>query len=72
MIEIEIPKHYGPKMRDELNSSSTLNLRDYSHYFFEVGVKLSFMTKDEDLRKTLRTSFSGDIFKALIADALAT
>lgn len=70
MVEIEIPKHYGPKMRDELNSSSTLNLRDYSHYFFDVGLKLSLMTKDEDLRKTLRTSFSGDRFKALIADAL--
>ena len=57
-------------MRDELNSSSTINLRDFSHYFFDVGLKLSHMTKDEDLKRTIRTSFSGERFKTLTAHSL--
>ena len=71
MIEIEIPKHFGPKMRDELRSSAThLNLRDFSHYFFDIGLRISLITKDNDLRQTLRSAFCGDRFKALISHSL--
>ena len=70
MVEIEFPKHYGPKMRDQLNSSSLVNLREYSPYFFDVGLRLSHLRKDTDLLRTLRTTFSGDRFKNLMGHCL--
>ena len=70
MVEIEIPKHYGPKMRDQLNSSSNINLREYSTYYFDVGLRLSQLTKDTDLLRTLRTTFCGDRYRQLLAKCL--
>lgn len=65
-IDIEMPKHFGPKMRNELDSSSAVNLRDYSFYFFDVGLELVKLANDFDLLRTLRITFSGDRFKQLI------
>jgi GINS complex subunit 3 len=68
MVRIEIPKQFGPKMRDELMADAiSVNLREHSYYFFEVGLKLSRITRDDDLQRTLRVSFCGDRFRSILA-----
>ena len=72
MIEIELPKHYGSRIREDIMAGATaVPLREYSFYYFEVGWKLSRLMRDADLRKTLRTAFTGERYKALMARALA-
>ncbi len=71
IVEIEIPKHFGPKVRDELSSSSTLNLRDFSHYFFEIGLNFGRIKKDDDLIRTMRMTFCGDRFNKLLAHSVS-
>ena len=66
MIEFEMPKHFAVKMRNELASASSVNLRDYSNYFFDVGLELSKITRDNDLLRTLRTTFCGPRYRTLI------
>ena len=72
MIEIELPKHYGSRIREDIMAGAlAVPLREYSFYYFEVGWKLSKLTRDNDLRKTLRIAFTGDRYKALMARSLA-
>ena len=68
MVKIEMPKHYGSKMRDAiLAGASAVDLRDYSHYYFVVGLKLAKMVKpaDEDLLRIMRKAFTGERFRDL-------
>ena len=38
MVNLELPKHFERKMRDEiLAGAENINLREFSQYFFEVG-----------------------------------
>lgn len=72
MIEIELPKHYGSRIREDIMAGAiAVPLREYSFYYFEVGWKLSRLTRDNDLRKTLRIAFTGDRYRALMAKSLA-
>lgn len=72
MTEIELPKHYGGRIREELMAGATaVNLREYSYYYFEFGLKLSKLTRDSDLRTTLKLAFAGDRYKSLMARALS-
>jgi GINS complex subunit 3 len=72
MIEIELPKHYGSRIREDIMAGATaVPLREYSYYYFEVGWKLSRLMRDADLRKTLRIAFTGERYKALLARAMA-
>lgn len=72
MIEIELPKHYGSRIREDIMAGAiVVPLREYSFYYFEVGWKLSKLTRDNDLRKTLRIAFTGDRYKSLMARSLA-
>lgn len=66
MVSLEIPKHYGGKMRDAiLAGASSINLRDFSYYYIEVGLKLSKTLRDEDLLRTMRKAFCGERFRSL-------
>jgi GINS complex subunit 3 len=72
MIEIELPKHYGIRIREEINAGAlAVKLREYSYYYFEVGLQLSKITKDDDLKRTLRTAFAGERYKSLMGRALS-
>jgi len=72
IVHIELPKHFEKKMRDEMSAgASNINLRDYSHYFFEVGMKLATETSNADLREILTTAFSGNRFEELMVHALS-
>jgi GINS complex subunit 3 len=71
-VTIELPKHYGRKMRDTINASAlNLNLKEYSPYFFEVGMVLANDKKDTDLKDTLRVAFSGDRYSNLMVHSLS-
>ncbi len=70
MVQMESPKHFGQRMRDELASSSAVNLREFSHYFYDVGLKFCATTADEDLKRTLRVAFCGDRFHTLLVHSL--
>jgi hypothetical protein len=71
-VDIDLPKHFERKMRDDLSASaSNINLRDYSHYFFEVGLSLAMAKGDNDLRIVLTKAFAGDRFEALMVQALS-
>ena len=71
-VDIDLPKHFERKMRDDLSASaSNINLREYSHYFFEVGLSLAMAKGDNDLRVVLTKAFAGDRFDALMVQALS-
>ena len=72
MVEVEIPKHFGSRMRDEIMAGpSSIKLKEFSFYFFEVGLKLCRITRDLDLRRTLRAAFCGDRYRELLVRALS-
>eukprot|EP01041_Mallomonas_annulata_P005413 gene5413-10834_t len=72
MVEVEIPKHFGARMRDEIMAGpSAMRLKDFSNYFFEVGLKLCKIKKDGDLQRTLRVAFCGDRYKTLMVRSLS-
>lgn len=71
MVKMELPKHFGNKMRDEIMAgAAAIGLREYSHYFYEVGLNLYKATKDNDLLTILRKAFSGDRFRPLMIQSL--
>jgi GINS complex subunit 3 len=70
-VKIELPKHYGSKMRDAiLAGAAPINLKDFSHYYFEIGLQLATLLDDEDLRRTMKDAFTGDRFKNLLLYSL--
>jgi hypothetical protein len=72
MISIELPKQYDRKMRDQISAgASNINLQEYSHFYFNVGMALAIETENADLRYTLTKAFSGDRFEALMVHALS-
>jgi hypothetical protein len=71
-VTIEMPKHYDKKMRDAIAASATgLNLREFSPYYFEVGMIIANEKRDNDLKSTLRIAFSGDRFPDLMVHSLS-
>ena len=57
-------------MRDEIIAGpSAVKYREYSFYFFEVGLRLAYTKKTQDDRKDLinilRYAYSGDRFLTL-------
>lgn len=73
MVELEIPKYFGPRMRDEIMAGpSAIKLKDFSFYFYDVGMKLCRILRDTDLQRTLRIAFSSERFKALMVRSLST
>jgi GINS complex subunit 3 len=72
MVNLELPKHFERKMRDEiLAGAENINLKEFSHYFFEVGSSLAIETKNEDLKTTLQIAFAGERFRSLMMRALS-
>lgn len=70
--KMELPKHYNRKMRDNiLAGAASINLKDFSQYYFEVGMKISETIGDEDLHNTLRLAFCGDRYRALMSNSLS-
>ncbi len=70
-VSIELPKHYEKRMRDNIAASATgLNLREFSPYYFEVGMIIANERNDNDLKDTLRVAFSGDRFPDLMVNSL--
>lgn len=71
IVDVELPKHYGSKMRDAiLAGAAPINLKDFSHYYFDVGLKLSKLLNDIDLQRTMRTAFVGDRYRNLLTHTL--
>ena len=67
-----MPKHFGPRMRDEIKAgAASINLREYSYYFFEVGIRLCRSMQTNDLQRSLRIAFCGDRFKKLLVHCLS-
>lgn len=72
IVQIQTPKHFGQKMRDELDTNNTnVNLAGYSHYYFDVGLILSNATRDADLLRTLRAAFCGNRYLSLMVHGLS-
>ena len=72
IAELELPKHYGSKMRDAIMAGAApINLKDFSYYYFDVGLELSKIKEDLDLQRSLRAAFSGDRFKNLLLFTLS-
>src|SRR5690348_4494368 len=47
IVVIETPIHYGAQMRQEIRAGAeSLRLREFSLYFFEVGLRLAQAIKD--------------------------
>ena len=72
LLEIELPKHYGRRMRDEIEAGAgKIRFRDFSYYYFEMGRDLAKSTlQDDDLLEKLRKAYAGPRYRALTARAL--
>jgi len=72
--KIELPKHYGPQMRDEIEAGAgKIRFRDFSYYYFEMGRDLAkhyLDGGDRDLLDKLRKAYAGSRYKTLTARAL--
>lgn len=72
IIEMELPKHYEHKMRDNIAASAlNINLKEFSPYYFEVGMELAQHLDDADLQNTVRIAFCGDRYRSLMINALS-
>ena len=70
-VLLELPKHYQKKMRDCIDAGAeSINLKDYSPYYFEVGMKIAESLDDLDLKKTLRIAFCSARYKNIMSRAL--
>jgi hypothetical protein len=79
-VSMETPKYFGKKMREEIKAgAAAINLRDYSNYFYEVGLQLSLakhhistqsQLDSKELQDILRKAFCGDKFKKLMVNSL--
>jgi len=73
LMDVKLPSHYGAKMRDEIDAGAkVIRFREFSPYFFEVGIYLANLTEDEDLLRKLRKAFAGPRYENLTARALST
>eukprot|EP01031_Cornospumella_fuschlensis_P029507 gene29507-35615_t len=73
MITMDLPKHFDRKMRDNIAAgASNLNLKEYSNYFYEVGMLIANLLNDSDLKNTLRIAFTGDRYRAVMATSLTS
>ena len=71
VVAINPPKHFGKKMRDEMRAgAASVNLREFSYYFFDVGLHLAHISRDDILRDTLMKAFTGDRYRALTVHSL--
>jgi len=71
VVKLNAPKHFGAKMRDEMRAgANSINLREFSFYFFDVGLNLSRISGDVDLRRTLRSAYVGDRYRNLTVRSL--
>ena len=71
MVAINPPKHFGKKMRDEMRAgAASVNLREFSYYFFDVGLHLAHISHDDVLRDTLEKAFTGDRYRTLTVHSL--
>jgi len=58
-------------MRQEIRAGAeSLRLREFSLYFFEVGLRLAQAIKDEQLFHTLRHAISGERYRTLTMRSL--
>jgi len=73
MTTMELPKYFERRMRDNIAAgASNINLREFSSYYFEVGMQIAAEKKDKDLQDTLRIAFSGDRFRPLMVNSLSS
>jgi GINS complex subunit 3 len=71
-VTLELPKHFERRMRDEiLAGAESINLKEFSYYFFEVGSNLAIETGNEDLKTTLQIAFAGERFRSLMMYSLS-
>ncbi len=71
IVRMEIPKHFQKRMREEIKAGpEAIKLRDFSFYFFEVGLIVARVSQDLDLLRTLRQAMSADRFKTLAVRTL--
>jgi hypothetical protein len=72
MVQMELPRHFDRRMRDEISAGAgTINFREYSQYFFTVGMKISKETNDKDLQRILCQAFCGERFQSLMMRSLS-
>jgi hypothetical protein len=72
IVEIELPKYYGNRIREDMMAgASSVKLREYSFYYFEVGCKICEIVRDKDLKKNLRQAFSGERYTSLMSHAMS-
>jgi hypothetical protein len=62
-------------MREEILAGGTnINLRDYSYYFFEVGLRIAKESKEvrdsNELKRTLIKAFTGNRYRQLLVNSL--
>lgn len=71
VVDMEIPKHFGKKMREEIRAGpEAIRLREFSFYFFETGLQLANAKNDRELLQVLRMAMAKERFKMLAVRTL--
>jgi len=72
IVDIELPKYYGNRIREDIMAgASSVKLREFSFYYFEVGCKICEIARDKDLKRILRIAFSGERYASLLSNAMS-
>jgi len=77
MTKINIPKHYGKIMQDEIKAGAKINFKEYSYYYFEVGKELYKIKRHlpqvgPPLIEATRKAFCGDRYEDLMTNSLSS
>lgn len=66
-VGVEFPKHFGDGFREHLDAGpASVNLRQMSTSYFDVGVSLSTLKRDDDLARKLLFAFTGERFRRIM------
>jgi hypothetical protein len=72
LVDIEVPRGYSKKVRDDiLAGAASVKLREFSFFYFEVGMRVSRILRDDNLIDTLRHAFCGERYQNLAKRALS-
>lgn len=71
-MELELPRGFGPRVRDDIFAGpASVKLREFSYYYFEMGIKISSLMNDANLVEILKMAFCGERYKILTSRALS-
>ena len=72
LVELDLPRGFGPRVRDDIYAGpASVKLKEFSFYYFEIGIRISKLMRDFNLVGILKMAFCGERYKILTSRALS-